>query len=161
VARDRRPITPKLVGFIRERFALDWRGIHGASHWARVRHVGLVLAEKTGADAKVVELFAVTHDLCREHDGLDRAHGHRAAVLVEEIFELRLGIARAQADLLTYACRYHSDGLTDADITVQTCWDADRLDLGRVGIRPHPRYLCTPAARDTKLIAWAWQRSRR
>ena len=21
------------------------------------------------------------------------------------------------------------------------CWDADRLDLGRVGKRPHPKYL--------------------
>lgn len=32
------------------------------------------------------------------------------------------------------ALAYHSDGYTEGDITVQVCWDADRLDLGRVGI---------------------------
>jgi uncharacterized protein len=44
-------------------------------------------------------------------------------------------------------------------VTVQTCWDADRLDLGRVGKHPHPRYLCTPAARDREVIEWAYRRS--
>lgn len=159
MTRRPRAITPRLVGFLRERFKLDWRGIHGAPHWARVRHAGLLLAEKTKADATVVELFAVTHDLCREHDGGDRKHGHRSAELIVEIFDLRLGIAREQAELLAFACRHHSDGLTDGDVTVQTCWDADRLDLGRVGIRPQSSRLCTPAARDPALIDWAWNRS--
>ena len=47
----------------------------------------------------------------------------------------------------------------DADITVQTCWDADRLDLGRVGIRPDPRRLCTAAARNPRMIEAAFARS--
>jgi uncharacterized protein len=47
-----------------------------------------------------------------------------------------------------------------ADITIQTCWDADRLDLGRVGIVPDPARLCTVAARDPDLIRWAIERSR-
>ena len=34
-------------------------------------------------------------------------------------------------DMLVHACRYHSDGLVEGDVTVRTCWDADRLDLGR------------------------------
>jgi uncharacterized protein len=45
------------------------------------------------------------------------------------------------------------------DITVQTCFDADRLDLGRVGKIPDPRLLCTDAAKDPKTIDWANQRS--
>jgi uncharacterized protein len=159
VKRHRRVITPTLVGFLRERFKLDWRGIHGASHWARVRHAGLLLAEKTGADPAVVELFAVMHDLCRKHDGGDGKHGHRSADLVDEIHDTTLDIGREQAELLAFACRHHSDGLTEADVTVQTCWDADRLDLGRVGIRPHPSRLCTAAARDPVVIDWAWRRS--
>lgn len=57
------------------------------------------------------------------------------------------------------ACEKHSDGLTDADITVQVCWDADRLDLGRVGVRPHARYLCTDAAKSPSVIEWAYGRS--
>lgn len=52
-----------------------------------------------------------------------------------------------------------SDGHTDADITVQTCWDADRLDLGRVGINPAPEKLCTIAARDPEIMEWAYERS--
>ena len=30
---------------------------------------------------------------------------------------------------------------------VGTCWDADRLDIGRVGIVPHERYMSTAAGR--------------
>lgn len=61
---------------------------------------------------------------------------------------------------LTLACCGHSEGLTaGADVTVLTCWDADRLDLGRVGKRPDPRRLCTDAARGVEIISWAYARS--
>jgi uncharacterized protein len=62
-------------------------------------------------------------------------------------------------DLLGLACAKHSDGWTNADVTVQTCWDADRLDLGRVGVRPRPQYLCTDAAKNPSMIEWAYARS--
>ena len=45
------------------------------------------------------------------------------------------------------ACYYHADGFTKHTITVMTCWDSDRLDLGRVGIKPNAQYLCTTAAK--------------
>ncbi|MBZ0269297.1 hypothetical protein K8I85_14180 [bacterium] len=57
------------------------------------------------------------------------------------------------------ACEGHTHGGTVADVTVQTCWDADRLDLGRVGVRPLPRYLCTPPARAAETISWAHARA--
>jgi uncharacterized protein len=149
-----------LLTLLRERFALDWRGIHGASHWARVRRNGLVLAERTGASRRVVSLFAFLHDSCRQDDGRDTQHGERAALSVGALRERRLvELSDEEVELLSFACRHHSDGLVDADVTVQTCWDADRLDLGRVGKRPDPRRLCTPAARDRQLIAWAYRRS--
>lgn len=156
-----RTISNRLVRFLRERFRLDWRGIHGASHWARVRANGLVLAERTGADPIVVELFAVLHDVCRQNDGTDHGHGARSAELVLELADPLLGLGHERAALLSYACRHHSDGLTEADLTVQVCWDADRLDLGRVGMRPHPRYLCTDPARSSEVIEWALRRSQR
>ncbi len=155
----RRIVHPELVRFLRGRFRLDWRGIHGAGHWVRVRANGLRLAPLTGADATVVELFAVLHDVCRDDDGSDFDHGARSAELVPEICDQLLGIGREQAELLAFACRFHTHGGTEADVTVQTCWDADRLDLGRVGIRPDPRYLCTAAARRAEVIAWAHARS--
>jgi uncharacterized protein len=43
--------------------------------------------------------------------------------------------------------------------TIQACWDADRLDLGRVGTTPDPARLWTAAARDPEMFRWAGQRS--
>ena len=57
-----------------------------------------------------------------------------------------------EKELLIEACKYHSDGLIDADITIQTCWDSDRLDLGRVGIKPSPDRLCTVVAKRNEVI---------
>jgi uncharacterized protein len=45
-------------------------------------------------------------------------------------------------------------------VTVATCWDADRLDLGRVGVRPDAGRLCTEPARRQEVIEHAWRRSR-
>ncbi len=151
-----------LLARLRGRFALDWRGIHGAPHWARVRANGLRLAESTGASRRVVSLFAFLHDSCRLEDGRDPRHGQRAAAVVERLRgEGLVCVSDEEAALLVVACRHHSDGRVDAEPTVQTCWDADRLDLGRVGTVPDPRYLGTPAARDRELIAWAYRHSLR
>ena len=45
--------------------------------------------------------------------------------------------------LLDYAIRHHVDGDVSDDPTIGTCWDADRLDLGRVGIVPDEQYMST------------------
>jgi len=34
------------------------------------------------------------------------------------------------------------------DVTIGTCWDADRLDLGRVSIKPEAKHMSTAYARD-------------
>ncbi len=49
----------------------------------------------------------------------------------------------------------HTDGLLDAEATIQTCWDADRLDLPRVEIAVDPARLCTAAAREPAMRDWA------
>jgi len=149
----------KLERLIRSHFALDCRGIHGASHWARVRENGLRLAKLTAAQPKVVELFALLHDSRRFNNGRDPKHGSRAAQYARFLAGVAFQIEAADLDLLADACHGHSEGLMTGDITVLTCWDADRLDLGRVGVRPRPERLCTPAARDAGLIEWAYRRS--
>jgi uncharacterized protein len=68
-------------------------------------------------------------------------------------------LKRAFQQPASYAVRHYSDGLTEADVTVQTCWDSDRLDLGRVGIVPRPERLCTVQARDPVLFERAYRRS--
>ncbi len=158
-------LTPELIDRIRGQFRLDWRGIHGAPHWARVRSIGLELAALTGADARVVELFAFLHDSQRFNDGYDPQHGPRAAVFTRALLaEGALDHAALDAEALehlTDACELHSDGLIEAHVTVQTCWDSDRLDLGRVGKRPNPRYLCTGPAKEPDRIQRCWENSRR
>ena len=152
-------ISPGLINFLRSEFRLDWRGIHGAGHWARVRYNGLCLARRTGANTRVVELFSFVHDARRVHDGGDRRHGERAAKLVHELQGRLFSLGRTELGLLELACREHSAGRLDADATVQTCWDADRLDLGRVGIWPAPDRLCTDTARQEDVMAWANERA--
>ncbi len=148
-----------LLAMIQDQFALNWYGIHGILHWQRVKDNGLRLAELTGANREVVELFAYLHDSRRMNDGRDRQHGKRAADYTRTLQGSILEHPAVELDRLVYAIRFHSDGLTEADITVQTCWDADRLDLGRVGIKPEAQYLCTEAAKEPKIIEWAFRRS--
>src|SRR5258706_12110524 len=149
----------ELIRIIRKQFALSWKGLHGAPHWARVRENGLRLAETTGAKTEVVELFAFLHDSRRVNDYDDPDHGNRAARFVEMLAGRLFELDQADLEDLLTACRGHTDGLSDGSITVLTCWDADRLDLGRVGIKPSPHRLCTDAARDPVILEWAYKRS--
>ena len=122
-----------------------------------MRENGLRLAALTGAKPLVVELFALFHDSRRENDGHDPHHGARAAELARTLAAPMLDAS--DLELLAVACRDHSKGFTEGDVTVTTCWDSDRLDLGRVWTKPKPSRLCTAAARDPKMIEWAYARS--
>jgi len=142
-----------IVHAILEDYVLPWHGTHGVGHWARVLENGLRLSEKTGANVEVVQLFAVLHDARRVNEGTDDGHGQRGADLAAAFRGDWFALPDQDFDLLYEACAGHTDGGTDGDITIQTCWDADRLDLGRVGIVPAAKKLCTDAARQ--LIEWA------
>jgi uncharacterized protein len=78
-------ISPALVNAVRHTFRMEWQGIHGAGHWARVRWRGLAIATSSGADARVVEYFAFLHDVGRACDGEDRDHGLRFARFARDI----------------------------------------------------------------------------
>lgn len=145
-------ITPDLVAVLRLEFRLEWQGIHGAAHWARVRRNGLQLARLTGANSRVVEYFAFLHDVCREDDGHDPWHGPRAARFALTIRARHIDLDEDEFALLIAAMEGHTSGRHHGDVTVCTCWDADRLDLARVGISPEPGRLCTAAARDSETI---------
>jgi uncharacterized protein len=154
-------ISSKLVRRIITEYTLPTDGLHGLSHWARVLENGQRLAEKTGAKIEIVKLFAVFHDAKRINEGMDSGHGRRGAEYATSLRGILFDLSNEAFDLLYTACAYHTDGLTDGDITVQTCWDADRLDLARAEITPNPKKLCTNAAKDPKLIGWATKRSKK
>jgi uncharacterized protein len=98
-------------------------------------------------DIEIVELFAIFHDSKRNNDGADVDHGRRAAEFIRSLKGNLIFLDEKDFDLLLFACEKHPDGLIAAPVTIQTCWDADRLDIGRVGIKPDPRYLCTTIAK--------------
>ncbi|MBW6473126.1 MAG: hypothetical protein K0B14_08395 [Anaerolineaceae bacterium] len=152
-------ITQDLLDFLKSHYALHWNGLHGFQHWVRVRENGLKLASLNGANQKVVEYFAFTHDIQRQSDGFDPEHGARACKFIREYLIDRIDLTTEEVNLLCLATSGHTNGKCHPDITVSTCWDADRLDLMRAGIRPHPKRLCTPQARDPQIIEWAIQRS--
>ncbi len=135
-----------LLRHLRHQFKIDWFGYHGIAHWARVRANGLMLARETGANTHVVELFAFFHDSRRLNEHVDDGHGARGAALAKQLRGQFFDASPQEMELLEFACHFHSDGYQESDVTVMTCWDADRLDLGRVGITPDPKYLCTTAA---------------
>src|SRR5919112_5984122 len=138
-----------------EEYALPWYGDHGVAHWARVLENGLRLAEETGADVEVVRLFAVLHDSRRVSQATDPDHGPRAAEFARSLRGHLFDLPDPEFRLLRRACAGHTHERTHPDVTIRTCWDADRLDLGRVGITPHPKYLGTEVARRPATIKWA------
>jgi uncharacterized protein len=107
----------------------------------------------------VVELFAFLHDSCRQNDGHDPEHGARAADFARSLHGLAFTLTDNELVVLLVACQGHTHGRNSDNVTVQTCWDADRLDLGRVGIRPLAERLCTETARNPETIEWAYRRS--
>lgn len=148
-----------LIEAILDQYALPPEEIHGVAHWARVMENGFRLARTTAAQVEVVQLFAVLHDSKRENEGWDPDHGQRAADFAVSLRGKSVELGDEDFDRLYAACAGHTHERTHADITVQTCWDADRLDLGRVGILPEPLRLCTDQAKSPEILRWANRRA--
>ncbi|MBP3960406.1 hypothetical protein J8F10_34705 [Gemmata sp. G18] len=148
---------PAIVDAILSGYPLALRGVHGVGHWARVLENGLRITEINGADREIVTLFALFHDARRINEERDTGHGLRGAELARSLRGELVHLDDDRFDLLFEACRLHTEGGTNGDRTLLACWDADRLDLGRVGITPDPHRLGTKAAR--KLLGWAHVRA--
>lgn len=153
-------VTAELRADILRQFRLPRHSVHGPAHWARVRYNGMLLSRASGADWQVVELFAFIHDSQRYDDGFDRDHGPRAADYAQRTCGKLFHLSDSQLAKLVQACMGHTHEHLASCVTVQTCWDADRLDLARVGIIPDPYYLGTDLAKDPQMIAQAVARSR-
>lgn len=147
-----------LLQAIRGQYRLSWNGTHGIGHWARVYTNGVAIAGGTGADREVLLLFALFHDACRSNDGIDDGHGGRGAELALRYRHSYFDLDDERFSLLYKACSGHTDSRWHPDVTVAACWDADRLDLGRVGIPTNPRRLSSDTARG--LVEWASERAR-
>jgi uncharacterized protein len=163
-------ILEKLVGYARIKSS-----IHGPAHWSRVRRFGALLAEREDlpeAARTCVEIFAWVHDLARLDDGGGNQHAHDGAYSIDEVVPAVFGILPAvQLETIRTAVLYHSDGMVaehaaadglldhldgPRDVIVRTIgcsWDADRLDLPRVGIQPAPEFMSTAGWREVLALS--------
>ena len=94
-----------------------------------------------------MRLFAVLHDSCRGDDRFEFGHGERAAEYAASLRGALFSLDDVDCDLLVFACRRHTYGEVSDDPTIGACWDADRLDLPRVGITPDAIYMSTDAGK--------------
>ncbi len=156
-------IVHKALAVVRPQFRLDFAdGVHGLPHWSRVWFHGRALAAALDVDPALLAWFAFLHDSQRVNDGRDPRHGRRAADFAVKL--RREGVLdeldAPSFEHLCEAMRLHSDGYTTGEPAIVACWDADRLDLGRVGISPDPSRLCTRHAMDAGIIELAHRLSR-
>ncbi|EFK96850.1 conserved hypothetical protein [sediment metagenome] len=138
---DKRLISVNFKGLweaVISQFPLDINSIHGPRHWKQVEKNGLMLAQETGADETIIKLFSLFHDSRRENEHIDDGHGIRGAELAKSTKGIHFDLPDESFEMLIEACRNHTDGQPTSNITIATCWDADRLDLPRVGIKIDP-----------------------
>jgi len=127
--------------------------LHGEDHWRRVAVAGSRIVEgRPGADPLVVLLFALLHDAGRLRDFYDEHHAYRGARIARELLAGGDLLPLDRLETLLHAIERHDAGETSEDPTIGACWDADRLELWRVGIRPDPELLSTEAA--VGLVEW-------
>ena len=122
---------------------------HGLPHWQRVERNGILLSMENGRirediNIKVVRFFAYLHDKCRLDNWTDWEHGVRSADMLSSIRDTILkDFTDEEVCLLEKACRYHTTEHRTGNPTIDVCFDADRLDLDRVGIVPDPERMAT------------------
>ncbi|RTK97051.1 MAG: hypothetical protein EKK64_02315 [Neisseriaceae bacterium] len=134
----------------RKEFALKEKSYHGIWHWEKVERNALEIANHTElCDHIVVQLFGILHDSKRKDENEDLNHGLRAANFAKSLYEEgKLLITKKQLQKLETACEFHEKGEISKDPTIGACWDADRLELTRVGITPNPKFFSTKAGLD-------------
>jgi len=138
-----------LVALITKDFKIDYHGDHGISHWKRVYRNTQILAKHYNIESDVFELFALIHDSKRENEYHDPAHGLRASIFVEELLKKKIiSLSKEESEKLIFACKNHTLYPLADDLIVQICFDSDRLDLGRVGMRINTDYLSTNYAKS-------------
>ncbi len=130
--------------------------IHGYDHWRGVERRGHYIAERNGADKKVVSAFAFTHDIGRTVDSKEPGHGQWSADIIRQFFPPEVfGLdTRQYRQLLEAVAEHDIETARSSDITVQTCWDADRLDLPRLYVFPDKNRLCTEVGKSEETFCY-------
>jgi len=143
----------KLFQLICDNYALNLKGIHGIKHWVQVYKNTQFLANAYAIRSDVFMLFALLHDSKREDEYEDRDHGIRAAGSIKDyIQDGVVDLSEEDEARLFYACSNHThadkNNTLYHDLVVQICLDADKLDIGRVGVIPDESHFLTDVAKE-------------
>ena len=120
--------------------------IHGFRHWRTVEKNGLYLSQFNNGDPAVISHFAYFHDCMRVNEHRDDGHGKRGGEYALKVRDL-IDLNDEQLQTLYRACSGHTGGRNPSCDTISCCWEADRLDLRRVGIELDLRWLYSDAAK--------------
>jgi uncharacterized protein len=115
---------------------------HGPEHWDTVGLNAAILLSANNLNPITGFVFGTLHDCLRENEEDDPYHGHRAAGWIKNNRKRlkKLDLTEDEIDCLEYAALIHHTGETPDHGTIEgCCTDADRLDLGRVGISLNSR----------------------
>lgn len=116
-------------------------------HVLRIINFGRYLARKNGANMNVVILFAALHDIEKNEANIPE-HGAMAAKKIEGSYHfLFYNLSSNEKELVKKACEVHSSEVITGDVTIDTCLDANRLDIGRYGIEYDIEKFATEEAR--------------
>jgi uncharacterized protein len=131
--------------------------MHGEPHWRGVAWAGLKIREVfPSIRGDLLTAFAVLHDCRRETDDRDPEHGDRAARVAVRSGTLKRLVGAEGRELVAEACRLHERGQTRPETpTIGACWDADRVNLVRLGFRLDTRYFTVLSGEDGTLDALA------
>lgn len=119
--------------------------IHGMSHLRRVAILSGRLAVAVGEDVESAVVMGFLHDSARKNDGNDIEHAHDSAILARELLERFY--PSLDADRICEAIAGHADGKVTSDPLTACLWDADRLELKRIGRTIDLGLLSTETAR--------------
>ena len=123
-----------LVNLLQRESKLFHSPIHGFTHWRTVEKNGLYLSQFNNGDPEVISHFAYFHDCMRVNEHRDDGHGKRGGEYALAHKDL-LTLTDSQLDILYRACEGHTGGRSPSCDTIACCWDADRLDIRRVGFK--------------------------
>lgn len=133
--------------------------MHGELHWRAVARAGLRIRDLAPRlDPRVMIAFGMLHDCRRETDDWDPEHGERAALVASRSCPLKRLLGAEGRAVVAEACRLHERGMSRPDAPeLGACWDADRVNLVRLGFRLDPRYFTILSREDGTLDAVAAQ----
>ncbi len=123
------------------------QGLHGFEHVKRVvENAKLIAREECPQNFDDAVIGAYLHDIGRTDDGSGNEHAIKGARIAKDLLEKHW--PHLDAKRILFAIEVHADGTTTKDPLIGAIWDADRLDIPRIGGNIRPQFLSTKKGMD-------------